>query len=177
MEIVTKIKNKIKDFSEKESVMNAFKIGSILLLMIISFTFGKLSSMGGERTVSKNVSIYLPSGDLYSKNNAPVSENPLTAYVLGGATDSYRALQGPTVTERVTAVENSPEYAQMVSSNPNSSLGSNAAREGIFGSKNGTTYYTIGCKSGNRIKPENKVYFTSEIDAQDQGYRKSKLCK
>jgi methylphosphotriester-DNA--protein-cysteine methyltransferase len=47
----------------------------------------------------------------------------------------------------------------------------------LFGSKSGSTYYTPGCKSGNRVKIENRVYFENESAAEDEGYTKSKLCK
>ena len=39
-----------------------------------------------------------------------------------------------------------------------------------FGSKNGTKYYTPGCPAGNRIKPENYLWFENEADARLQGY-------
>jgi hypothetical protein len=38
------------------------------------------------------------------------------------------------------------------------------------GSKNGTKYYTPGCKALNRIKPENYRWFQSAEDATLQGY-------
>lgn len=36
-------------------------------------------------------------------------------------------------------------------------------------SKSGTKYYPIGCKSANRIKPENRVYFNSVDEAEEEG--------
>jgi hypothetical protein len=39
-----------------------------------------------------------------------------------------------------------------------------------FGSKNGTKYYTPGCSGGDRIKPENIIWFQSAQDATLQGY-------
>lgn len=38
------------------------------------------------------------------------------------------------------------------------------------GSKNGTKYYTPGCAGLERIKPENRIWFTSAEDATLQGY-------
>lgn len=176
MVILTNITNKIKDLSRKEVFLNGMRVGVVILLMIISFTFGKLSSVGGEREQAQNVAIYLPNGDLYNKNNL-LKQSPLSAYILGGATDVVKAVAGPSTTERVKAVENSPEYAQYVDTESQATSLSNTQKEGIFGSKNGHTYYVPGCKSGSRIKLENIVYFTSETDAQDKGYSKSKLCK
>ncbi len=44
-------------------------------------------------------------------------------------------------------------------------------------SKTGKSYYPNGCKSLDRVKPENRVYFNTEKDAQDAGLTKSSLCK
>jgi hypothetical protein len=46
----------------------------------------------------------------------------------------------------------------------------------FMGSKNGTKYYPIGCKSANRIKDENKVYFNSVEEATDGGYSPAAGC-
>ncbi len=44
-------------------------------------------------------------------------------------------------------------------------------------SKNGKMYYPLGCNSAKRIKPENEVWFSSELDAEKSGYIKSSMCK
>lgn len=44
-------------------------------------------------------------------------------------------------------------------------------------SKTGTTWYPVECTSANRIKEENKVFFTSEEEASRAGYKKSSQCK
>ncbi len=43
-------------------------------------------------------------------------------------------------------------------------------------SKNGTRYYPIGCKSADRIKEENRVYFMTEEEAQDEGLTRAAGC-
>ena len=49
--------------------------------------------------------------------------------------------------------------------------------EGAFtASKNGTKYYPIGCSSVNRIKIENRVYFSSVESAEKAGYEPAKTC-
>ncbi|MEI8223736.1 MAG: hypothetical protein WCG20_01290 [bacterium] len=45
-----------------------------------------------------------------------------------------------------------------------------------IGSKTGKTYYTKDCKGINRIKPENRVYFITQQEAQSQGRSLSKTC-
>jgi hypothetical protein len=44
------------------------------------------------------------------------------------------------------------------------------------GSKTGKTYYPINCKGINRVKPENRVYFTTQEQARNAGYSLSKTC-
>ena len=44
-------------------------------------------------------------------------------------------------------------------------------------SKNGTKYYPIGCSGANRIKDENKVFFTSSKQAESAGYTRTATCK
>lgn len=46
----------------------------------------------------------------------------------------------------------------------------------VYGSVNGTKYYNYGCKSGNRIKPENRLYFENETEALLSGYEPSVNC-
>ena len=47
----------------------------------------------------------------------------------------------------------------------------------IFASKNGKTYTFSWCQGANKIKEENKVFFSSEEEAVKSGRRLSKLCK
>ena len=44
-------------------------------------------------------------------------------------------------------------------------------------SKNGTKYYPVGCSGVNRIKEENKVYFTTIKEAVSAGYGPAANCK
>ena len=50
------------------------------------------------------------------------------------------------------------------------------SKRAFFGSKNGTKFYTPGCKAGNRIKPENIIWFSSQSEAEIQGYSKASSC-
>ncbi len=49
--------------------------------------------------------------------------------------------------------------------------------QAFVASKTGEKYYPAGCSGINRIKPENRVYFSSEQDAQDKGYTRTSTCK
>lgn len=43
-------------------------------------------------------------------------------------------------------------------------------------SVNGTKYYKRGCRSANRIKEENRIYFKTSTDAIKSGYGASSTC-
>ncbi len=54
---------------------------------------------------------------------------------------------------------------------------SNPVETGLFvASKNGTKYYPKGCKSADRIKPENQVWFATGQEAESRGYELSNQC-
>jgi hypothetical protein len=55
-------------------------------------------------------------------------------------------------------------------------LGVDESKFQFVGSKNGTKYYPLSCKSANRIKDENKVYFNSTQEAIDGGYTLASGC-
>jgi hypothetical protein len=46
-----------------------------------------------------------------------------------------------------------------------------------FGSRKGKTYTFSWCSGSGNIKPENKIYFSSQADAESKGRTLSKLCK
>ncbi len=45
----------------------------------------------------------------------------------------------------------------------------------IFASKHSRIYHIEGCKIGERIKEENRIYFKSEAQARRKGYKRHKL--
>jgi hypothetical protein len=47
----------------------------------------------------------------------------------------------------------------------------------IAASKSGTKYYYVNCAGLSRIKPENLVYFGSEVEAEAKGYSLAQNCK
>lgn len=46
----------------------------------------------------------------------------------------------------------------------------------FFASKNGTVFYPLACPSGDRIADENRVYFETEKEALEAGYKVSARC-
>lgn len=47
----------------------------------------------------------------------------------------------------------------------------------FFASKRGSKYYSASCSGGKTIKPENKIYFSSEAEAEGAGYELSSTCR
>ena len=45
-----------------------------------------------------------------------------------------------------------------------------------FASKKGHKYYTSDCSAGKNIKQENKIYFSSATEAEQNGYTLSSSC-
>lgn len=163
MDTITKIREKINLFVENSHFFTGIKILFIISLMGTSFLFGRLSEKETYNKTPSPVEIYLPSGEILTSQNSIVPHNQLSAYILNGATQQV-PISSPTLDERLSVIEATNSTSETQTSQ-------------LFGSKSGSTYYTPGCKSGNRVKVENRVYFEDEADAEDQGYTKSKLCK
>ncbi len=77
-------------------------------------------------------------------------------------------------------IPESPRSRSAILKNNNSSTAS-TSQSGIdknyLASKNGKLYYPNGCKSANRIKEENRVWFANASDAEQAGYSPSTSCK
>ncbi len=164
MDTISKIPEKINSLLNRREVQACIHVFFILLLLIISFLLGKISEQSKPIEQAKNIQIYLPNGELLTQKTALQGQSALSAYILGGAQNAVIPENGPDMGDRLSAIETAGV-----------STGEETGE--IFGSKNGSTYYTPGCKSGNRVKIENRVYFETESSAEDEGYTKSKLCK
>ena len=46
----------------------------------------------------------------------------------------------------------------------------------LFGSVNSTNYYSIGCKKGNAVSDNNKIWFSGAVEARKAGYEPSRYC-
>jgi hypothetical protein len=162
MDTISNIKDKINTYTHNPKIQTTMHVFLILLLMVSSFLLGKLSAQTDKIQESRALEIYLPNGELLTQTSAQAAQSQLSAYILGGATAAVIPENGPDISERLRETTAPSDLAEV---------------KDIFASKNGSTYYTPGCASGNRVKIENRVYFDSESDAEDQGYTRSKLCK
>ena len=71
-------------------------------------------------------------------------------------------------------VQQTPKTSQI---NNKSKSSTSSVGKIYFASSRGNKYYHIGCGGGKTLKPENKIYFTTEAEAQAAGYQKSSTCK
>ena len=85
----------------------------------------------------------------------------LLALTLGGAYVAYR--------------ENPPH--SLIRVQQNAFIMNESSQKAFMASKAGEAYYPIACKAGNTIKESNKIYFSTEIDAQKAGFERSSRCK
>ena len=46
-----------------------------------------------------------------------------------------------------------------------------------FASSRGTKYYSINCSAGKTLKQENRIYFSTSLEAEKAGYTLSSACK
>jgi hypothetical protein len=61
--------------------------------------------------------------------------------------------------------------------NVDSSTSNNSSQSGQFvASSQGKKYYPINCTAAQSLSEKNKIYFTSEAEAQAKGYTKSSSC-
>lgn len=89
-------------------------------------------------------------------------------------------IEKPQATETIpAAVEAAPqmrdETQQKNSEKPSSPPAAGGGQ--YVASKTGTKYYLPWCGSANRIKEENKVWFSSKAEAEAAGYEPAKNCK
>ena len=123
--------------------------GIIILISLGSFGFG----LGGGLLLSLAKPSKLASdGPLVVF--APLAPQAIVDTSMSLGTSSYKTSQG----------SNTPTTPQT------GSTGS------FLASKSGKVYYPSTCKSSNRIKEENRIYFKSAQEAEHLGYTLSKLC-
>ncbi len=163
---ISNIKDKINSSLNSSKALIMTHVLIVLFLMVSSFLLGKISEKSVPRVAEKGMQIYLPNGELLTQSTSEAAQSQLSAYILGGAEASVIPQNGPDIHERIQQIDMMD--TQNLTDSP---------KIAIFGSKNGSTYYIPGCKSGDRVKIENRIYFESESDAEDQGYSRSKLCK
>ncbi len=69
---------------------------------------------------------------------------------------------------------NMPKLAQNTAFQGNTD---NSNKGSYFASKLGKKFYSITCSAGKTIKQENRIYFSSTIEATNAGYELSSACR
>jgi hypothetical protein len=67
--------------------------------------------------------------------------------------------------------DKSSNNSDTTKSSQNSNLGE------YFASNRGKKYYSINCSAGKTIKQENRIYFSTAIEAEKAGYQLSSSCE
>lgn len=143
----------IFDFQEKIKEINKTKTLNdfLIILVIILVAFGSF----GLGRLSKNSEINDPIQIVYPEQNQ--TENNAVSIKQ---------------TAQVNQAFNSTTTNTLEKENTTSSK-----EQSFVASKNGTKYYFIWCSGANKIKEENKIYFSSREEAEKAGYEKSSTCK
>jgi hypothetical protein len=97
----------------------------------------------------------------------------ITALCLGGYTFHELKLLRVPIT-----VDPAPPLLQAPTSTPAVSAANTRPKIKLFvASRRGKSYYSLGCKGGTTIPPENQVWFETEVEAKAAGFTASKSCK
>lgn len=104
---------------------------------------------------------------ILNRNNTPTIELPKKPVPL-----AYRY---PTTTPQNTYDTMVAEPPATVDTTPTTSPSLDTTKA-FTASKTGTKYYPANCGGISRIKPENRIYFATEQEAQDQGYTRTSTC-
>ncbi len=127
---------------------------AIILVAVVSFKAGQTHE-DAKKTAEINVSL----SQLAAAN--PAQEKIL---VMG------EALERNGVDLRTNLVEDKKD-------GENSGSGNQDQKEcALVGSKNSNKYHLLSCQWASKIKPENRVCFSSKEDAEAKGYIPAKCC-
>lgn len=112
---------------------------------------------------------------IINRDNNPIIETPKKPMPL-----AYRyktqSIINPVDLLPAEMAESTPETTELVNTSNNSQSIVPTNTQAFVASKTGKKYYPAGCAGINRIKSENRVYFSSEKDAQEKGYTRTTTC-
>ncbi len=144
----------IEDFREKinsNARFQAFLLAGIIILSsTASFGLGRLSGSAGGQTPI-----------IIERGAGNTADFPLET----SQNSSVKSESVTTLKTQSASIGNTGAPTQ----NPQTGA--------FFASKNGTKYYPVGCKSGNRIAEKNKIFFATAAQAELLGLTKASGCK
>jgi hypothetical protein len=144
---MNKIKRIITSSVESDRGKNILTILVVILVGLGSFGLGRLS----KDTTNSDVDIKYLNQEANTLNLLESQEN------------------------RDNLTQNDSTQVESTIKQPKGSISS--VGKVFFASSRGSKYYSIGCSGGKTLKPENKIYFTTEAEAIAAGYEKSSTCK
>lgn len=128
----------------------------------------------GCMVISFGLGIITEYSILTARNN-PIIQLPEQPIPL---TMRYKNPQTQNSSDYATAIDLTAQAeASLANSQPSTILQTPTETQNFVASKTGTKYYPAGCGGIDRIKPDNRVYFATEKDAQDKGYTRTDTCK
>ncbi len=145
------VSNRVKQFTKGDGGKNILTILIVILVGLGSFGLGRLS----KDAQNAGISIKYPDQEANVISSIEPSSKAITE---ASALTPQPQIKAP-ITKIVTKGSTS------------------SAGKVFFASSKGTKYYSIGCSGGKTLKPENKIYFTTEAQAISAGYEKSSSCK
>jgi hypothetical protein len=146
--------DKIKQIIEGNRGKDAFVILTVILVGLGAFGLGHLDQK--NKPIDDNVTDSNPTTNIITASD-----------IISPATPVNTISQTTTTTNTPTITKTSKPI-----------VGSTSSIDKAFvASKIGHKYYPINCSAGKSIKSENKIYFTTEAEAETAGYTKSTSCK
>jgi hypothetical protein len=154
--------------SYRDIVRYGVFLGCIIIALVVGYLLGKNAGTETENTNTVWRPAVSHSGSTLGTKGVPGSVTPPSAAskpAPAGHTDEFTSQHffAPITASSLANTENSPE----------NKIATNGR---FFASKSGKVYYAVGCKSGNRVKSENRIYFDSSSEAGFEGLKKAARC-
>ncbi|MBQ6848064.1 MAG: hypothetical protein IJO62_04025 [Clostridia bacterium] len=108
-------------------------------------------------------------------NQAPAERTDVKIYTNGNLlTDGYDNFKEYSADKTSPDSDGMPNYIDA----SNTAVGNVTQKENSYcGNKNSKVYHRLSCSSLQKTKDENKVYFTSKNECENNGYKPCSRCK
>lgn len=145
-----------------------YHAGIVILIIIISFISGYELGKKWGRSHEKTQNAELSYGNQYFTRS-----NDSTGLLGASSQDQQIVADHESPSKKSDPVEKSSD-SKISKVEANSS--GTGADQNFVASRNGTKFYPAGCKSADRIKVENKVYFSTKDEAIRAGLEEATSC-
>jgi tRNA U34 5-carboxymethylaminomethyl modifying enzyme MnmG/GidA len=149
-----KIKSIINKWLESNQGKDILTVIIVILVGLGSFELGRLSK--------QNTSPNIETSSVQVSNYSDQPANAISA---------------------MNPINNEPIKTSEVSSitipdplNTKTTINTNTSTKPFFASSRGKKYYPVNCSAGKNIKQSNRIYFSTESNAQKAGYTLSSSC-